>query len=670
MIKTIHIEDGGLYLSKRYLKDFTSVKTIEYWNGIKDISKINIDSEIFFLYKSIPFRTRKKLPSPDKIISQETKTGVRYRLAESLHDAYYFKHTKYKSFYENSTLTRAQITKFCQLHSTFQTIIDLKKNEGFKDLQILFNVFNNLFPGKYKSKNALSNAIRQAACNGIMSVAMDKRVFGNNNEQSNNKISPVTKYWLACLAAHSRKFSNPKILELITKACEEKSYTPPSLSWVKQNRKKILRNVIAYDSRYGQSELNKKMPFASLNHATYSNDQWQMDGWKLPFWSKGEKYLQRYIVVRLIDSKSKKIVGFSVGKSENSSLIMEAIIDAIRQTGVLPFEILTDNHAFNQTQEAKHLQALLMKKGTQWTVTQNPQHKAIVERYNNHLDTLCKDYYGYLGQGIRSKSIEALAKPEMIDQYIKNLVPENEINARVISIVESYNKSVRSNGKSFNDLFVENANPNPIIVSLFDRAELCTKQTVKLIRRGQITFKTGVTKYEFQLPAALFQIHNDTTVKVHYEDLREGIYLFHKETGEPIDYIEPKDKINGAKVNQTDSDIHLLNKHKGRIVGIKTKASKQLETLTERALEIDPDAYERMNALTTPKNVKQEMEENSSLRRIAEAKGLNMETLHVPERFNPGVATALQPKRKEQNPFSAKGNKIEIIDIKKILNDD
>lgn len=671
MKKTIHIEDEELYLSKQYLKSFVTVKAIEAWNRIVDVVIIKVDSEIFFLYKSIPLRTRKKLPTSDKIISQETKRSVRQRLTELLHDAYYFKHTKYSSIYStDSILTVAQVTKFSRLHSAFQTIIDLKNNEGFRDLQILFNVFNDLFPNKYKSKNALSNALRQAAADGIMSVAMDKRVFGNNNEQSNTKLNPVTQYWMANLSAHPRKFSNPKILEFITIACKEKSYPHPSLSWVKKSRKKLLKNVDVYGSRYGKSLLNKKMPFATLEHATYSNDQWQMDGWTLPFWSKGEKFFHRYTLVRLIDNNSKKVVGYSVGKSENTPLIIEAIRDAVNKTGILPFEILTDNHAFNKTNEAKNLIAFLTKKGVIWTVTENAQHKAIVERYNQALDVLCKDYYGYIGQGVRSKSDEALAKPEMIDQYIKNLIPENEIYARSIAIVESYNKQIKSKGKSPNDLFTENANPHPITVSLFERAELCTMQTEKLIRRGQITFKIGVIKYEFQLPAALFEIHNDTTVKVHYEDLREGVYLFDKKTGESIAYLEPKAKINGAKINQTDSDIHLLNKHTGRIKGIKSQHTKQMEILTERALEMDPDAFERVNALTTPKNVKQEMEENSSLRRIAEAKGLNMQTLHVPERFNPGVTTSLQPKRKERSPFTAKGNKIEIVDLKDAQDED
>jgi len=672
MVKTIYIDGNDLYLSKNYLKSFTTIKTIEAWNKIDEVYKIKVESDLFYLYQSIPKRTRKKLQSADKIISQESKKHIREKLAELMHDSFYFGYTKYSKIYEADNILKAeQVTKCCQLHSAFQIIIDLKRNEGFRDLKILFDVFNHFFPGKYKSKHALSNAVRKATAESIMSVALDKRVFGNNNEQTNKKLGPVTQYWMTCLTAHPRKFSNPKILELITIACNEKNYKAPSLSWVKKQRRKLLKeNTVIYGSRYGQSELNKKLPTASLIHAKFANDQWQMDGWTLPFWSKGEKYVQRYVLVRLIDYNSKKIVGYSVGKSENTLLIMEAIRDAINNTGILPFEILTDNHSFHETNEAKSLIEMLSRKGSRWTVTQNPQHKSIVERYNQDLDNLCKGYYGYIGKGIRSKSIEALAKPEMIDQYIKNLIPEEEIKIRAAIIVKAYNEKKRSNGKSPNELYVQNENPNPIIPSLFDRSEIGTMTTEKQIRNGQITFNKGIEKHRFVLPAKLYSRYNDAIVKVCYDDLREGIYIFDKITNEGIDFLSPKEKINGAKVNQTEDDIHKLNKHKGRITGIKSKATKELNQIRDKALDIDPEAYERVNALTTPKDVIQEMESDASARRFVESKGINTSTVHIPARFNPGVTTALQPKKREKDPFSAKGNEIKIIDPKKYLNDD
>jgi hypothetical protein len=674
MKNNIYLDGKDLYLSYHYLrKNNISSKTIQDWKQDNRGIRITIENEVYVLYKSIPNRTRKKLLPADKIISQESNRNSYTRITEVLKEAKYFQHSKYKCFYENdSALTTEQVTRFCQLHSVFQRIIDLKEAEGSRDLKNLYEVFNDLFPNKYSSKHALSNSIRKAMANGIIYVAMDKRVFGNNNEQTSQKISPVTQYWMANLIAHPRKFSSPKILELISIACDEKGYSKPSLSWIKKHRLRLLKNVDIYQSRYGQQEVNKKMPYVTLKSASFANDQWQMDGWTLPFWVDNEKKFQRYVLVRLIDNNSKKIVGYSVGKSENGSLIMEAIRDAVNNTGVLPYEILTDNHSFNQTKEALNLQSLLSKKGTRWIVTQNPQYKSIVERYNRHLDNLCKDHYGYLGEGIRSKSIDAIAKPEMVDQYLKNHLSEEENKAIAIEVVERYNKKTAINGKSPNDLYNENANPYPIQANIFDRAELLTTQTESKINRRQITIKKGIEKYEFQLPSHLYMQYNDTVVIIRYEDLRDGIYLFDKKTGEAIIELHLKNKINGAKINQSDTDIMALNKHAGRIKSIKTKAAKQLKDITERALSIDPDAYSILNPLTTPKNVLQELQQDADFKRTAEAKGLVFSTLQVPDRYNPGVTTSLQPKKRETNPFRIDNNKIEIIDPKKDIdnNDD
>lgn len=660
--KNIYIEGSDLYISKKFLTEFISIKAVEKWNNNQDIIKEKFNDAIYYLHSSIPQRTKNKLPGVKKLKAlehKEDKANDIRELSELIKHAFYYGYTKNQHIYQSQNIQSNQVVKFSRLHSVIDCILTHKNNCNIRDLKTIHSLFNNFFPGKFNSKHSFCNALRKAKADGIISVALDKRVFGNNNEQTNKKLNEVTQYWTACLISHPRKLSNPQVHQRIKISCDTKGYPCPSLSWVKKYRQKLLANVVAFQSRYGHSETNKKLPFASLNHAKHANDQWQMDGWTLPFWYKGEKNFQRPVLVRLIDSNSKKIVGYSVGKTENTAVIMDAIRSAVNNTGCLPFEILTDNHAFNQTHEAKNLQSLLAKKGTRWEVTENPQHKSIVERYNQHLDALCKDhYYGYLGQGVRAKSIDALAKPEMIDQYLKNQLSFEEIHGYAVEIVESYNKKAFKNGLIPNEQYEQNRNPHPITVSIFDRAELMTMQTEKQIRRGQITFNKGVSKYEFQLPASLYADYNDKIVIVRYEDLREGIYLFDKKTGEPIDHLQLKDKINGAKVNQTVSDIELLNKHTGRLHGIKAKARKQLEDIRDKALQIDPDAHLIVNALTTPKNIMQELQEDSALRQAAQADGLELHKLHVPARENGNLPGALQPVKKQRDPFSANGHVI------------
>lgn len=677
MVRDLLFLNDGLYLSKRFLKPYATDGAIDKWKDIPSVVRIKIDDQLFYLLDTIPRRTKRKLPSDSelaKLERQQLKSNALQSVCDGMHHAYYYNHAKFVTQYQGGQrISHGKAVYFSRLHSVLQYIIEVKNKDGFRDLKGLYDAFNALFPGKYSSKHALSNAVRKAAADGIMTVALDKRVFGNCNENTSQKISEVSKYWVLGMITNPRKYTNVKVLDLVTKECNDKGIAAPSLSWIKKYRQKILRNPEAYLSRYGAQEQNKKMPYASMRHAQYAMQQVQMDGWTMPFWFKENGKLCRMVLVYLIDSSSKMIIGIAIGKNEDTVLIVEAIRDAIRNTSQMPFEIVTDNHAFHKTNEAKNVKLVFDKKGTRFTVTENPQHKAIIERYNQSLDNLCKEYHGYLGQGIRSKAIDALPSPEMFDYYAKYVLSENEIKGIAVSVVNKYNNAKGKGGLSPLQMFQKLAIPHPLQANEFDRAELLTMQTEKLIRRGQINFTRGMEKYEYQLPADLYLKYNDKTVVVRYEDLNEGIYLFDADTSDAITYLQPKEKISGALVNQTDHDRDLLYKNKGRITGIRTQARKQIEAVRDKALQADPDAYLVLNRMTTPKDVLQEMEQDASLRRMAEDRGIDIKTLSIPPRPHITGTKALQPVPKDRNPFKVKGsNTIERVSIldQMRLNDD
>lgn len=668
------IENSTVFLSYRFLQTLgVGYNTIKHWSERRTAQVIYRDGNAYVKYQSIPAPTRlKRLPSEESLIAlfnENTKRTEVDILFCRLEQAYFSGYSKYLKLYiEDSPLSSEKATKFAQLHAVIQSIIDLKEKEGLRDLRGLYEAFNRLYPGKYQSKHVLSNAIRKAMSDGIMSVALDKRAFGNNKEANSKKFSPIQKFWLSHLIGHPAKLTCTQIHAKLVRACEEADYHKPSIGWVKKWRQILLKNPVLFKSRYGQQEASRIMPFASLHHATYVNSQWQMDGWTLPFWGPNFK---RYVLVRLIDNCSKKIVGYSFGESEDTPLIMEAIRDSINKTEELPFEVLTDNHAFNKTQEAKNLISLFAKKGARWTVTQNPQYKAIIERYNQYLDNICREYYGWLGQGVRSKSIDALAKPELIDEYAKNFLSKEEIKGYAILAVETYNRTAQKDGKSPNEKYEANKHPHPLKALPFDRAELLTMQTEKMVRRGQITILRGVVKHEFQFSSEYFQKVNGSTVIVRYDNLHDGIYVFEKETGEPIVFLAPKKKISGAKADQTEKDIEALNRHAGRIDGINTKAKKELEQLTATALEIDPEAYARINKLTTPKSIVKQLTEDSDLRHAAADNDLKEHLLTATDRTFPSATAALMPKEKTNDkPFSVKNNTIEVIDVLKDLDEE
>lgn len=668
----IAIYNGSLFLSYSFLKlNKVPNKRLELWSSRGTSIKKYIDGQLYILYDSIPEPTRKQLPAKNELIAELNLANHDAKVESYYNNLFfcttqgYIKHIPtFKEKY--STLSTEKINEICKLYAAWKYIVDLTINERNRDTSMLYVAFNKIYPNKYKNYNCFANAKKKAVDNGAEFVAVDSRLF--TTPLNVKTVNVLNQYWVNGIVSANRKLSNKEVWKKICEVCELANEKAPSLSWVDKYRKQVLRsNINTSASSNGNAyAFAKQQPYASMQHALHANSQWQMDGWTLPFWVDNGTKFCRYVIVIVRDAYSKKIVGSAVGETENTLLIMAALKDAIINTGCLPYEILTDNHSFNQTKEAAYFKDAIGKIGTVFTVTSNPQHKSIIERYNRHLYSFCKEYYGCIGEGVKSKSKNAHAKQESIDAYAKNQISVGEIQLIGIDIVEKSNASIlEKEGKTPNQLFDESEKPNCFAVDVFERIKILTAQTEIKIVRGQLNITRSKIKYEYQLPANLYQQYNDTTVIVRYEDLNECIYLYDKATDEPIIELNQKLKIHGALADQNEIDIELLNKNKGRIAGIKSQAAKSNESLTEKALQVNSDAYLHLNKVTTPKNVLNEMEQNANLKRIAIDKGININLIHVPLRESEMDNNTLKPKQKiNDSPFTDKNHVIRKISLK------
>lgn len=105
------------------------------------------------------------------------------------------------------------------------------------------------------------------------------------------------------------------------------------------------------------------------------------------------------------------------------------------------------------------------------------------------------------------------------------------------------------------------------------------------------------------------------------------IYLFDEKTDESLGSVPRKRYAHGAICDQTQEDIEILNKHKGRLNGIKAAIKRRQDEITERAVAIDPEAAYAMNPKLTPKNIIESMK--ASGRRISEARRLGVNPEYV-----------------------------------------
>ncbi len=565
---------------------------------------------------------------------------------------------------EKYNLSPEKIKLAAQKAAVWNYIIDNYARTA-NSLNNYFTAYCKVFPGQLKTKEAFSRSLKQCKENGIEAAAVDGRAFGNAKE----RISEFQYALIYALYIKDQKYSSSEIHKKLVAACAEKGEKPCSKSTVKILMKRMGKDITAYAARYGARAAQQQMPYASLEAAYYANDQWQVDGWTIPFWDGDMK---RLVLFAVMDNHSRKFIGYSIGRSENTELITAGFDDAMRNTGVLPAEIVSDNHSYHRTLTASNFKAATELKGVMFNVSINPQRKAMLERHWQYLNSLLKDYKGYLGQGVTAKNKDARRNPEMLAELAKpeNLLTEGEIKAIMAAAIMEYNQSPLNSleGKSPDDAYQTSSTPNAIAITEAERVSYTNPVETYKVTRGQITIKKGVKKYEYQLPAHLTSQYNNERVAVQYEDLTQGVYLFDIKTGECIADVQLKAKIPGAAINQTEADKQQFLQLAGRRKGIVKQTGKAAQKKLAAALLQNPEAADYIASYTLDKDVRAQVQQSRDLKLRVNDLGIDTNTL--PLRKATGATLPAMPQGKTKaSPFTDASHVISKVNVQDLYKD-
>lgn len=642
-----------LYVSYSFLLSKNiSQNTIDNWRkrGLSIVKKIGINA--YILYDSIPAPTREKLPSKEAII----KELERKRDEDSID---YFYEILYKAKENNFSLYRdvyskhfndERVVEYSKKHAVIEEILTIRyeyKEEGTRcPSRDIWKAYCRIYPEDYVYEYFL-NIMKKAENEGIERILIKQSVPVKRKFDVR-----YTKMIIDCLSS-KKKYNQPQIFDKICKACEKKGWKKPSLSWVKL---KIRDYYLFGGARDGVNyEFYNRRPYLGVLNAQNANSQWQIDGWRLPFYMKGFETLTLFWV---IDSYSKKVLGSFIDSSENTETILKGLASAVKETGVLPFEIVSDNHSFNQTKEAQDFKERLSKIGVTWTVSMNPRRKSNVERsFRTFGDDFCKNEYGYIGQGIKTRMKNGKPSQEYIDKAVKNPLTREQIVLIAGRCIEEYNNKIGSDGKSPNMRYEEAVNDESrkkksFAVSDLDVLSLFIRRSEAIARRGQITIERGGVKYEYVMNAKQYVKYNNKRFGIRYASF-DQIYIYDIDTDKFLDCLQRKKYAHGALADQTEDDIKLINKHSGRLKGIENAIKKEQEKIYKEAVSIDPDAAYIMNPLLTPKADFEEYKRNGNLMRFADRHGIRPED--VPEINVECEKETKEPeyrkRRKAESPF-------------------
>lgn len=667
--------DCKLYMSYRRLMLYgVNKSTIKNWKNRNISNVIFAEKQSFILYDSIPESTRKKLPSLNELkklkIDQEReeKSEQVYEFVlNGMQYAYERNFLRFRGIYEEAGVPHDKVTDYARHHAVWQYFLDTFFSEPglISPVKEGAKAYNVLYPGRL-SRPGFIGCLQKAKKEGVESILIRKKGQGRKKE-----FTEVYEYWVMQLSSSGKAYSQAAIHREICDMCDELDYKQPSLTTIKSLFRKWL--PIIADSRYGKDKTRfSKMGYVSIIPAENANDQWQIDGWRIPFYAKGYKTLCLFWV---LDAQSRRIVGYRIAETENTETIMDGLEDAVRKTGALPYEIVSDNHSFNQTKIAENFKSELDKMGVHWTVTENPRYKALVERsFGVFAEEICKKQYGYIGQGIKTKNPDGRTSQELFDKYTngKGWLELDQIKAIIVYCVDEFNKRADKQGKTPITRYEESQKPNEVrfngIETNANFYRLFTRDMDTLtVRKNQLKITRAGVEYEFLLNAELAHQWNDKGVRVRYVSLSDGVYIYDPETDEALGFVHRKRKAHGALANQTEDDVVTMSITKAVNKSVQNKNKEAIQQLHNEIQNIDPKAAELVNQRSTPKNVVEELKKRSDLAEEFHRNGGDVSRLpDIPvacESVTVEAEVSLDKNRKAKSPFYTEKK----IDLSKIL---
>ena len=130
-------------------------------------------------------------------------------------------------------------------------------------------------------------------------------------------------------------------------------------------------------------------PFRLREDPTANFELWQLDGsrFQFPYLTEDGK-IAFLIFFVVLDVHSRKIIGYSSGKTENHILVKEALSMAVQETGFLPSEIIRDNGGCFRDKKYQKLEEYISALEDYLQVYNDENYKIKIEELRKQLKDL------------------------------------------------------------------------------------------------------------------------------------------------------------------------------------------------------------------------------------------------------------------------------------------
>lgn len=487
----------------------------------------------------------------------------------------YVNFKKYIVYYTGFGLLVDQIHKYAKTHALLETSFKLlhSKECTIKDLYYILK--SDEFTDtsfKISSMKYFYNFLKRAESHkGRLETFIRHGLIGqpSNRERVNKKVEKLIVYF----ARHTNKVSaryirhNVNIILLMTpKINGGKTISIQTVQRV-LNQPEV-RNLIRLNNSEDVQTLDRLLPYLLLQNAENSCDRFEMDFTKLQIAAKDDKNNITYFVIcYVIDTYSKKIISYGIGKSENSVLALKVFEQAVLTIGNrLPAEIVIDkSSAFKGS--FKRIKKYTESLGMIWTVSSNPRRKAKLERLISTVQSVfLNPVFGYIGEGIKSKRKKARIGGEAVvilhdPEYVRN---KQKLDYLMNQIVSDYNNTeIKENHPSPNTLYRGSKRKNAIRLLHWQPPFMFwAKHTIKVDSSVAIIVHKGIKRGYVTYDKELCLRTNGQCIDFFILPSSDKIaYAFEENSSNYLGQYELHHRVSCAKINQTARDKRLFKAH-------------------------------------------------------------------------------------------------------------
>lgn len=377
-----------------------------------------------------------------------------------------------------------------------------------------------------------------------------------------------------------------------------------------------VKNFLFLERNKGDVDaINHLIPYLDRKRCSRFGLQWQVDTFDVPLACidildpKIKKALSKKdvgeIVIKcciVVDNHSGAIIGFSSDRSENHRMVIAALRMAVYNTGILPIELLADNHKLYGDEEFLHIRAMLQLFGCRFRQEKlrHPQDKSVVEQTVRNIHAIFRRYSGYTGHGIRSRRRDSrptagYRKEAFKPQHVRDVAG---IDLLIPEIIKQYNDHSFNEKPTPTQLRESSQEPVELKIEKWKVAKLFWVSKWAPVIGGKIKFTYG-DKYKFRMyDYELSENTTDTEVRCRFDQFDPStILVFHSKTDVYLGEVKGSKSVPTLAEEYDESDTEVANEHYRGAAMLTAAYEKKLaghEAKTNKILDENPAFLEKI----------------------------------------------------------------------------